>query len=89
MEIKLSDHAPVQLNYYSVPRLLYAELKAHIEDLFKKGCTVHLTSSNSSPVVSVKKKDGPLRLCCKYPNGTAKPYLIDILSLRFKLFWKN
>ena len=35
MEIKLQDKTPVQLNYHSVPKPLHAELKAHIENIYK------------------------------------------------------
>lgn len=66
MEVKLSDQTLVHLNYHSVPRSIYAELKPHIEVLFNKGWIVHSTSSYSSPVVSVWKKDGSLWLCCNY-----------------------
>ena len=37
MEVKLSDQTLVHLNYHSVPRSIYAELKPHIEVLFNKG----------------------------------------------------
>ena len=53
-EAKLSDQTPVQLNYHSLPRPLYAELKTHLEDLVNKGWIVHLTSSYSSPVASLR-----------------------------------
>ena len=33
MDIKLKDHQPVQKNYLSIPRPLYAEVKQYIEDL--------------------------------------------------------
>ena len=66
MEVKFSDQTLVHLNYHSVPRSIYAELKPHIEVLFNKGWIVHSTSSYSSPVVSVRKKDGSLWLCCNY-----------------------
>ena len=36
MEINLKDNNPVQLNYNSVPRNLYNELKMYIEDLLNK-----------------------------------------------------
>ena len=41
IEIKLQDKTPIQLSYYSVPRLLYAELKAHIENLYNKGWIIN------------------------------------------------
>ena len=66
MEIKLQDKTPVQISYHSVPKPLYAELKAHIENLHNKGWIIHSSSSYSSRVVSVRKKDGSLRLCYNY-----------------------
>ena len=64
MDIKLHNNTPVQLNYHSVPKPLYAELKTHIEDLLNRGWIVSSGSSYSSPVVSFRKKDGTLRLPC-------------------------
>ena len=60
MEINLKDSNPVQLNYKSVPQNLYNELKMYIEDLLNKKWTVHSSSSYSSPVVVVRKKDGSI-----------------------------
>ena len=76
MDIKISNNTPVQLNYHSAPRPLYTELKAHIEELFNKERIVNSTSSYSSPVVSVRNKDGSLRLCCDYRklNNKTVPY---------------
>ena len=34
--IKLHDNTPVQLNYHSVNKPLYVELKAYIEDLLNR-----------------------------------------------------
>eukprot|EP00794_Sanderia_malayensis_P011483 gene11483-12680_t len=36
MNIELNDHNPVQKNYLAVPRPLYGEVKAYIEDLLNK-----------------------------------------------------
>ena len=72
MDIKLHDNTPVQLNYHSVPKPLYAELKAHIEDLLNRGWIVNSTSPYSSPIVSITKKDGTLRLCCDYRKLNSK-----------------
>ena len=44
MEIKLQDKTPVQLSYHSVPKPLYAELKAHIENLYNKGWIINPSS---------------------------------------------
>ena len=48
MEIKLQDKAHVQINYQFVPKPLYAELKAHIENLYNKGWIINSSSSYSS-----------------------------------------
>ena len=72
MDIKLHDNTAVQLNYHSVPKPLYAELKAHIEDLLNRGWIVNSSSPYSSPRVSVRKKDGTLRLCCDYRKLNSK-----------------
>ena len=66
MRINLKDDHPVQLNYNSVPRHLYNELKMYIEDLLNKQWIVNSSSPYSSPVVAVRKKDGTMRLCCDY-----------------------
>ena len=36
MAIKFHDNTPVQLNYHSVNKPLYAELKAYTEDLLNR-----------------------------------------------------
>ena len=66
MKISLKDETPVQLNYNSVPRHLYKELKEYIEDLLNKQWIVHSKSAYSSPILAVRKKDGSIRLCCDY-----------------------
>ena len=72
MKINLKDNNPVQLNYSSVARNLYNELKMYIEDLVNKKWIVHSSSSYSSPVVVVRKKDGSIRISCDYKNLNAK-----------------
>ena len=53
MKINLKDDHSVQLNYNSVPRHLYNELKMYIEDLLNKRWIVKSSSPYSSPVVAV------------------------------------
>ena len=66
LEINLHDKRPVQHSYRSVPRPLYNEVKAHIEDLLNKGFIQKSSSPYSSAVVCVRKKDNSLRLCVDY-----------------------
>ncbi|KAK7880554.1 hypothetical protein WMY93_032813 [Mugilogobius chulae] len=66
MDINLKDHIPVQRTYNAIPRHLYQEVKAHIQDLLNRGWIQKSYSSYSSPVVCVRKKDGSLRLCIDY-----------------------
>ena len=64
--INLTDKTPVQKNYVAVPRPLYPEVKAYIEDLLNRNFIRKSNSSYSSPVVCVRKKDESLRLCVDY-----------------------
>ena len=72
MDIQLIDNVPVQKNYVAVPRPLYPEVKAYIEDLLNKNFIRKSKSSYSSPVVCVRKKDHSLRLCIDYRALNAK-----------------
>ena len=42
MEINLKDNIPVQKSYQSIPRPLYSEVKAYIEDLLNQGLSQNL-----------------------------------------------
>ena len=63
LDIDLHDETPVQKNYVAVPKPLYPEVKAYIEDLLNRNFIRKSTSPYSSPVVCVRKKDQTLRLC--------------------------
>jgi hypothetical protein len=66
MNIRLNDTKPVQKNYVAVPRPLYPEVKAYIEDFLNRNFIRKSNSPYSSPVVCVRKKDQTLRLCVDY-----------------------
>ena len=66
LNITLTDNIPVQKNYVAVPRPLYPEVKAYIEDLLNKNFICKSDSPYSSPVVCVRKKDQSLRLCVDF-----------------------
>lgn len=62
LDLDLEDQTPVQKNYVAVPKPLYPEVKAHIEDLLNQNFIKRSLSSYSSPVVCVTK-DQSLPLC--------------------------
>ncbi|CAB4023619.1 Hypothetical predicted protein, partial [Paramuricea clavata] len=72
MKINLTDHEPVQKNYLSIPRPLYPEVKAYIEDLLNRNFIRKSRSPYSSSVVCVRKKDGGMRLCVDYRSLNKK-----------------
>ena len=66
LDLDLEDQTPVQKNYIAVPKPLYPEVKAHIEDLLNRNFIKRSSSPYSSPVVCVRKKDQNLRLCVDF-----------------------
>ena len=72
MELKLHDKTPVQHTYRSIPRHLYEEVKAYIEDLLNRGFITQSSSPYCSSVVCVRKKDNSLRLFIDYRQLNSK-----------------
>ena len=66
LDLDLEDQTPVQKNYVAVPKPLYGEVKAYIEDLLNRNFIKKSSSSYSSPVVCVRKRDQSLRLCVDF-----------------------
>lgn len=66
LKINLRDETPVQKTYNSIPRPLFREVKDYVQNLLDRGWIKKSTSSYSSPVVCVRKKDSSLRLCVDY-----------------------
>jgi len=60
LDLDLEDQTPVQKKYVAVPKPLYPEVKAHIEDLLKRNFIKKSSSSYCSPVVCVRKKKSKL-----------------------------
>lgn len=60
LKINLRDEAPVQKTYNSIPKPLYKEVKDYVQNLLDRGWIKKSTSSYSSPVVCVRKKDSSL-----------------------------
>ena len=88
MKINLHDFEPVKRSYTSLPKPLYKEVKEYVEDLLAQGWVQKSSSSYSSPLVCVRKKDGSLRLCVDYrklnsktvPDSQPIPKVQDILN---------
>ena len=72
MEVKLHDQTPIQHTYRSIPRHLYEEVKAYIEDLLNRGFITQSSSPYSPSVVCVRKKENSLRLCSDYRQLNSK-----------------
>ena len=66
LNLDLEDQTSDRMNYVAVPKPLYPEVKAYIEDLLNRDFIRKSSSSYSSPVVCVRMKDQSLRLCVDY-----------------------
>ena len=62
LNLDLEDQTPVQKNYMAVPKPLYPEIKAYIEDLLNRDFIRKSSSSYSSPVVC-HQSEGRTKLC--------------------------
>ena len=80
MTICLSDNRPFSLKPYTTPPRWKVALREEIDKLLLTGIIVETTSPWSSPIVTVVKKDGSLRMCIDYRNLNFKtvpdPYLM-------------
>lgn len=65
---------PSGKTYNAIPGHLYEEVKKHIQDLLSKGWFQKSTSSFSSPIVIVRKKDSTIRLCVDYRQLNEKTH---------------
>lgn len=84
MDIKLNDTTPVQKNFVAVPRPLYPDIKAYIEDLLNIKFIRGWTSCYSSPVICVRKKDQSLRLSVDYRELNKKSQVDSYLIARIQ-----
>ena len=72
MRINLVDNTPVSESYRQIPKLLYDDVKNHINNLLAHGWVKRSSSSYASPIVCVRKKYGSLRLCVEFRKLNAK-----------------
>ncbi|KAL6491090.1 hypothetical protein MHYP_G00014350 [Metynnis hypsauchen] len=88
LKIHLKDDIPVQKSYNAIPKPLYNEVKVYVQTLLERGWITKSTSSYSSPVVCVRKKDSNLRLCVDFrelnrktvPDRHPLPRIQDLLD---------
>ena len=59
-DIKLDDETYVEEKYHRIPPHQYEEVKKHLQEMLDIGAIQWSTSSCTSPVVLVRKKDGSL-----------------------------
>ena len=64
--IRMNDDSPFREPSRRIPPSDYADAKAHIEDLLKKGIIRESSSPYASPIVLVRKKNGEIRLTVDY-----------------------
>ena len=88
MPINLVDNIPVTSPYRRIPPHIYKEVKNYIDDFITNGWVRESMSSDSSPTVVVRKKDGSMRMCIDYralnlktvPDAQPIPTIQDILD---------
>lgn len=100
LKISLSDNTPVQRCYNAIPKPLYKEyastlVKDYVQNLLNRGWIRKSSSSYSSPVVCVQKKDNSLRLCVDFrglnrktiPDRHPLPRIQDLLDSLERNMW--
>ena len=65
-EIHLLHETPIAQRYRRLPPSCLAEVRAHLDELLKRGIISPSTSPWASPIVVVRKKSGELRLCVDF-----------------------
>ncbi|MCG7878413.1 MAG: hypothetical protein N0C90_19080, partial [Candidatus Thiodiazotropha endolucinida] len=65
-EIHLDNEQPFKEPYRKIPPALVEEVREHLKEMLQLGAIRHSTSTFSSNVVIVRKKDGSIRFCIDY-----------------------
>ena len=82
--INTGDHDPVSSPPYRIPPKWKEEVKKQLDDLLRLGIIVPSVSPWASSVVTVRKKDGGIRICVDYRAVNActepDPYLMPLIE---------
>ena len=89
LAINTGDHAPVSSHPYRVAPRYKEEVKAQINKLLELGILQPSTSPWSSSIITVKKKDGGIRICVDFrainaitePDPYQMPLIEELLDL--------
>lgn len=65
-ELRLTNQEPVRVRPYPIPHSQEETVRVEVETMLKMGVIVRSSSSYSSPIVLVRKKDGKVRFCIDY-----------------------
>lgn len=84
LNINTGDHAPVSSHPYSIPPRWKDDVKLQIDQLLSLGIISPSTSPWSSSVVTVRKKDGGIRICIDFRAvnaiTVADPYQMPLIE---------
>ena len=82
--INTGDHDPVSGPHWRIPPKWVEEVKKQVDDLLAMGIIVPSVSPWASSVVTVKKKDGGIRICVDYRalNNCTQPdpYMMPLIE---------
>ena len=65
-KIDLTDDRPIRCKPYPLPYTKRGEIREEIKNTMDTGIVSESSSPYASPLVVVKKKDGPNRMCVDY-----------------------
>ena len=65
-QVKLTDDTPIRCKPYSLLYAMREELQNEVDSMLEMGVVRPSASPYASPIVMVKKKDGPNRVCVDF-----------------------
>ncbi|KAJ8023192.1 hypothetical protein HOLleu_38300 [Holothuria leucospilota] len=65
-DVYVTDEVPITQKAYRLPQAKRVEIKSQLEQMLEAGIIKPSTSAWASPIVSVPKQDGTIRICTDY-----------------------